>query len=207
MAEDAAVRHRDKRVSRGMAIILGVPALFTWFMAVFVAFTNATSDKPVPAAALPFVVGAMGLLGVMFAFLSLSFAVLRTVVTDEAVIVKYGLFGPEIDLASITACKVLDYEWTRFGGWGIRRGLGGVWAYVPGPGKVVELEYREDGETKRVQIGAADAPKLAQEIDRARQARARRRVEIDAPGAEAAAADEEAALAETAEERAARKRR
>ncbi len=168
MADEADVRYRDKRVSRGMAGILAAPALFSWALAVFVAFANASSDKPVPAAALPFVVGAIALFGVGFAVLSLTFAVLRTVVTSQSVIVRYGLWGPEIPLSAIVGCKVMDYDFTKFGGWGLRRGVGGVWAYVPGPGKVVEIEYEEGGATKRVQIGAEDAARLATEIERAR---------------------------------------
>lgn len=205
MVGDARVLHRDKRVSRGMAAILAAPALFTWALSVFIAFANASSDKPVPAAALPFVVGAVALLGVLFAILSLTFAVLRTVVTDRQVTVKYGLWGPEIELSAIRSCKVVDYDWTKFGGWGIRHGTGGVWAYVPGPGEVVELEYDEGGTTKRVQVGAGDARKLALEINRARQAGSR--IAIDAADDDAAAEEEALALEEAADEAPAARRR
>lgn len=199
MAGDAPVRHRDKRVSRGMAGILAAPALFSWALAVFVAFANASSDKPVPAGALPFVVGAIALFGVMFALLSLTMAVLRTVVTDKKLTVKYGLWGPEIDLSAIRSCKVVDYDWTKFGGWGIRIGAGGVRAYVPGPGEVVEVAYDEGGTTKRVQIGAQDARKLSLEINRAREAGVRIAIddETDAAAEEEALSLEESAKTAT----------
>lgn len=202
MAGDARVLHRDKRVSRGMAAMLAAPALFTWALSIFLAFANASSEHPLPAVALPFVVGAIALLGVMFALLSLTFAVLRTIVTDRMVTVKYGLWGPEIELSSIRSCKVVDYEWTQFGGWGIRRGAGGVWAYVPGPGEVVELEYEAGGTMQRVQVGAQDARKLALEINRARQTGLRVATDAD----DAAAEEEMMSLEESAEPPVARRR-
>ncbi|MEQ9317857.1 MAG: hypothetical protein RIF41_01815 [Polyangiaceae bacterium] len=199
MASDDSVRHRDKRVSRGMAALLGIWAPFCWGLAAFIGVANATSSRPVPEAVLPFVLAAIALLGVMFLGMAVTFAVLRTVVTDTHLIVKYGLWGPEIALDSITACRVTDYDFTKFGGWGIRRGLGGKWAYVPGPGEVVEIEYTEDGVDKTVQVGAADARMLALEINRARQAPGLRIAEhVDD---EIAQAKEEAALALEEEER------
>lgn len=196
MTADAKVQHRDKRVSRGMALLLGVWAPFCWALAGFIAYANATASKPVPAVALPFVVAGIAAMGLMFLVMALSFAVLRSVVTEKHLNVKYGLWGPEILLSSITACRVVEYDWTKFGGWGIRRGAGGAWAYVPGPGDVVEIEYDADGETKTVQIGAEDPRKLALEINRAREGATRLRIESD----DAAAEEEMAALEEAEEE-------
>lgn len=192
MSDDAPVRYRDKRVARGMAGLFGVVALFNLALTIFIGFANATSSNPVPAAALPFVLGGMVALSAMFAGIGLAFAVLRTVVTDDEVVVKYGLWGPRIPLDRITSCKVVDYEWTKFGGWGIRRGAGGVWAYVPGRGPVVELRYDDGGGEKCVQIGAKDAAALAAQIQRARRARGRVRIDT-AEDAEALAEAEAAA--------------
>jgi hypothetical protein len=194
MVGDASVRHADKRVSRAMAAIVGVWAPFCWALAIIIGFANASSDNPVPASALPLVLGAIAALGLMFAALAVTFAVLRTVVTSTEVNVKYGLWGPTIPLEQIRSCKVVDYEWTKFGGWGIRRGVGGKWAYVPGPGEVVEIEY---GDGDIVQIGAKDPRKLALEIDRARQALARAR--IDVADSDVAAEERAAAKLETFE--------
>ncbi len=203
MLEDSAVRHRDKRVSRGMTALIGIWAPFLWVLAAVVGVGNASSSNPVPAAFLPLVIGGMIALGLMFGVLALTFAVLRTVVTNTHVVVKYGLWGPTIALDSITSCKVADYAWTQFGGFGIRRGMGGKWAYVPGPGQVVELEYEESGVTKIVQIGADDAQALALEINRARQAGGRiattsegARIDIAEDDAVALAEAEAAAIAE-----------
>jgi len=209
MTGDEDVRHRDKRVSRGIAIILGIPALFTLAFAGYLPFMNATAARPVPAAALPFVVAGLVGFAAMFAVLSLTFAVLRTVVTSREVIVKYGLWGPRIPIDAITSCKVIPYKWTQFGGWGIRRGIGGVWAYVPGAGDVVEIAYKSKGKEKRVQVGADNPQLVASEIQHARQA-ARTGLRIDAAEDEdqaAIEAEQEAAAAEEAEATEAQHRR
>jgi len=201
MSGEETVRHRDKRVSRGMALLLALPAVFTLWFTVYLGLNNATASRPVPEAALPFVLAGLVAFAGMFALLSLSFAVLRTVVTDREVIVKYGLWGPRIPLEAITECKVVPYEFHKFGGWGIRRGIGGTWAYVPGSGDVVEIAYTVEGKTKRVQVGAENAQLVASEIQHAREATARS-LRIEATDAEeptAQEAEREAAAIEEAE--------
>ncbi len=160
---------------------------------------NATADNPVPSVALPFVLAALGVMGLMFAGMAVTFAVLRTTVSRTQLNVKYGLWGPSIDLARIQSVKVVDYEWTQFGGWGIRKGKGDTWAYVPGPGDVVEIEYLENGSKKTVQVGAQSARNLALEINRAREELTRERIDIASSDVDAeaeAAAVEEAVEAE-----------
>ncbi|MBW2528410.1 MAG: hypothetical protein JRI23_29815 [Deltaproteobacteria bacterium] len=190
MTDDGSVRYRDKRVSRFMAGLFGAIALANLVFTVWLGFANATAAKPVPGFALPFVLAGLVAFSAMFALIGLAFAVLRTVVTDTEVIVKYGLWGPRIPLDRITSCKVVDYEWSKFGGFGIRLGKGGTWAYVPGPGPVVELRYDEGGKDKRIEIGAKDAPALAAQIQRARGARGG--VRIDASNDAEALAEAEA---------------
>jgi hypothetical protein len=170
MTDGSRVLHRDKRVSRGMAAILAAPGLFTLALAIFIGMANSTSDKPLPESALPFVVGGMALFSVLYFALAITFAVLRFVVTEHAVHVKYGLWGPTIPLESIESCRVVDYEWTKYGGWGIRRGIDGSWAYVASSGPVVEVVYREGKKQKKALLGAADAASLSASITRARDA-------------------------------------
>lgn len=204
MSKPDSVRHRDKRVSRGMAAILAVPALFTLGLTVFIGFANAASSKPVPGPALPFVLAGLVALSAMFALLSLTFSVLRTVVTNSELVVKYGLWGPRVAIDRIRSCRVIEYDWTKFGGWGIRRGAGGVWAYVPASGDVVEVTYDDDdGSSRTILVGAQDAPALAREIERARSATgARIALEEDSAQTD----DELAALADHEEAPARRKR-
>jgi hypothetical protein len=168
MRDGSRILHRDKHVSRGMAAMLGVPGLFTIGLSIFVGLTNATADKPLPPVALPFVMAAMVVFGLAFLTMAVAFAVLRVVVTEKEVHVKYGLWGPSISLASVTSVRVIDYQWHKYGGWGIRRGADGSWAYVARSGPVVELCYTEGAETKKLLIGAEDAAGLARAIQEAR---------------------------------------
>src|SRR5205823_2924497 len=111
-----------KRIARGMLAMLATAGVLTTALGVWIAFANATSHKPVPAEALPVVVAMVCALGLALVGLGIVFGVLRTVVTERAVHVRYGLWGPTIPIEAIASCAVVDYEWTKFGGWGIRRG-------------------------------------------------------------------------------------
>ena len=209
MRDGTKILHRDKHVSRGMAAILAVPGFFTIGLSIFIGFVNSTSQKPLPAVALPFVMAAMVVFGLAFLTMAVTFAVLRVVVTERDVHVKYGLWGPTVSLASVTSVRVVDYPWTKYGGWGIRRGVDGSWAYVAHSGPVVELCYREGAETKKLLVGAEDATALARAIQEARVRAPGARIAVDDDGAvseaEAAAASEAEAEAEAARETTARR--
>jgi hypothetical protein len=171
MLDGSPVVHRDKRVSRAMAGIMTLPAVVTAAIAVVIAVQNATASKPLPAEALPFVVGGMGLMSLLFLVGAIAFGVLRSVLTTRALHVKYGLWGPTIELEKIRAARVIPYPLLRYGGWGIRHGLDGSWAYVtPSPGDVVEIEYDDArGKPKKVVVGPQDPRGLVRAIERERQ--------------------------------------
>lgn len=79
------------------------------------------------------------------------------------------------------SCRVVDYDWTKYGGWGIRRGADGSWAYVPSSGSVVEIVYRDGVKEKTVVLGAADPHALARSIvETASSSAARMRVDVEA---------------------------
>jgi hypothetical protein len=171
MHDGARVVRRDKVVARTMAAMLVAPALLMFVLGAYIAFANATAPKPVPAAVLPFVVGGIMALGVLLGVLGLVLGVLRVVVTEGAVHVRYGLWGPTIALENIRSCRPVNYDWTEFGGWGIRRGRGGVWAYVPvSSGKVIEIVYRDGAKDRRVLVGASNADETARVIEHLRAA-------------------------------------
>jgi hypothetical protein len=171
MYDGARVVRRDKVVSRLMAGMVAAPSLLVIGLAIFIAFANATAPKPIPAAALPLVVAGLLALGVGLALLGIAFGVLRTVVTERAVHVRYGLWGPTIPIASIRACGVVDYQWTKFGGWGIRRASDGTWAYVTASrGKVLQLTYADGARERRVLVSVTDAEETARQIEKLRAA-------------------------------------
>lgn len=181
MHDGTRVLHRDKRVSRKMALLLAVPGLFILFQALSVPLFNDASARPMPPSIVPFWTIGMGLLGVVFLLLAILFGVLRFVVTARALHVKYGLWGPTIPLENVVSCKVVDYDWTKYGGWGIRRGVDGSWAYVPSSGSVVEVVYRDGTQEKRVVLGAAEPLALARSIVEAKSSGAARlRVGVEA---------------------------
>jgi hypothetical protein len=131
------------------------------------------------ASLVPVLVGAPGAwitavvtLPVIFALWSL-FAVLRVTVSEGAVHVQYGLFGPKIPIAAIEAVAPTEYKWTTFGGWGIRRGPGGSWVYnMPGDrGRAVRIEWRDaKGRRRTTLVGSKDHHELAEVIEKARRA-------------------------------------
>lgn len=171
MLDGSPVVHRDKRVSRGMAGFMLLPSLLTLALSVVIPMQNATASKPVPPEVLPFVVAGLVLMSLLFVGLAIAFGVLRTLVTRRAVHVKYGLWGPTIELDRVRAARVKPYSLVKYGGWGIRRGLDGSWAYVAaGTGDVVEIEYVDErGREKKVVVGPQDPQALVRAIERERQ--------------------------------------
>ncbi len=121
----------------------------------------------------------------------LLFSVLRATVTATHLHIQYGLFGPKIPLSSISKIEAVRYDWKQYGGFGIRRGRDGSWAYnmMGDQGRAVRIGWRDEkgretvtllsttdpdalvaavekaraGSTSpaRARIGAADAPKSA----------------------------------------------
>lgn len=207
MQDGARVVHRDKRLAKRIAGVLAASGLGTMILSIVIALMNGSSSKPLDPSALPFVVGAVALLGAVLAVMGIVFGVLRTVVTERAVHVKFGLWGPTIPIEAITSCKVVDYDWTKFGGWGIRRAADGTWAYVPSSGPVVELMWKDAEGSHRALVGAQDAISTAMEINRAREAAAgspvsaKVRVEADVEAEDPADADAEASEPEATAKR------
>lgn len=101
------------------------------------------------------------------------FSVLRVTVSEGAVNVQYGLFGPTIPTASIERADAVSYDWKKFGGWGIRRSLDGEWMYnMPGDGgRALRIEWR-DAKGKRVvtNIGLPEPEAAVRAIAQARRA-------------------------------------
>lgn len=203
MHDGSPVVRRDKLVSRRMAALFFGSGVLPMVVAVFLALTNGASDKPLSPSSLPVVCALLALYGVAMVIGGIVFGVLRTVVTKKAVHVRYGLWGPTIPLDAVESARVVAYDWTEFGGWGMRIGKGGARAYVPKNGPCVELVYREGDKKKRVLVGAEDASATVAAIE---EARGRVRIAEDARADVADVADiadeEEDALA--SERRAAR---
>lgn len=141
--------------------------------------TVAIAGKPLPLS----VIAIVPITALLMMLLGLLFAVLRITVTLREVHVQYGLFGPKIPVASIEDCKAVKYDWKDYGGWGIRRGADGSWAYnmVGDAGRAVRIEWVDAKGKKNVTLVASPDPEaLARAIQQAR-------LGAGAPGARIAA--------------------
>lgn len=100
----------------------------------------------------------------------LLFSVLRVTVSQGHVNVQYGLFGPRIPIAAIESAEAVEYDWKRFGGWGIRLNAQGEWMYnMPGDGgRAVRIVWRDKGKTKVTYVGSLESARLAEQIAQAR---------------------------------------
>jgi len=156
MQGHGAVLHRGKRPAPkwmqallGSSAIAGIGMLFTpaWMSALFV----------IP-------------LGVIVWAL---FSVLRFTVSERAVKIQYGLFGPTIPMEAIESAEAVDYDWKKFGGWGIRRSMGGEWMYnMPGDqGRAVRIVWTDAKGNRRVtNVGTPTPEPVVDSIAKARRA-------------------------------------
>lgn len=176
----------------GRARIVTKQRMPWWFFAVIGFAAMATIGSA-------FATGPVNLIGLIpLVLITLVLSHLRVVVTDDALHVQYGLWGPTIAVENITRCEVTTYNPLRFGGWGFRRALDGTRAYsVPGgEGECIALEVTEGSKTRKVVITTPDAAAVALAIEEARARKLGSGVRIDAVASDAsteAAADEEPA--------------
>jgi hypothetical protein len=90
----------------------------------------------------------------------LLFTVLRATVTSTHVHVQYGLFGPKIALEDVVRCEAVSYDWKQYGGWGIRKGRDGSWAYnmMGDQGRAVKLVWRDARGNETTTLVSASDP-------------------------------------------------
>ncbi|MCU0656751.1 MAG: hypothetical protein MUF64_16310 [Polyangiaceae bacterium] len=191
MKADGAMLRREKTLWNLHWVLLLPQPLLLFVLGMIL---SGAGSKPAPMAMALLPVALSGL----FALLWLMFRALRVHVTERKVHIQYGIFGPQIPVEAIRSCKVVDYELTRYGGWGIRMGLDGSWAYTLAgdSAQVVEITWEEGGKTKKVVVSSLAPAALAASIE---QARSRLAPRLRAPGVEGTQAptvDEEALLAE-----------
>lgn len=169
MTDGTPVLHRDRRVSHDLAAVVACPGILAALMATNLLY-DAKSSTQLPHLAIAMAVSGLSLVAFFFAGLALTLAVLRTVVTQSAVHVRYGLWGPSIPLADIVACNVVRYRVRDFAGVGYREGPNDARAYVLTSGLVLSLVYREAGKRRCVLVGAQDPNATLEHIERARTA-------------------------------------
>ncbi len=177
------VLHRSKVVSRSLAVVLGLLGTVMLVSGVVAAVSG-------PA----FVPWIMFPAALFTLFCALGLSVLRTVVTADEVHVQYGIWGPRVAVRDIRSCRVVDYDWKKFGGYGIKRSVDGTWAYtLTSAGRVVELVYENGGKETTVVFSAEDPTVTATKIQQAMAGAQRVRVaDLGADDAEVEQEREEA---------------
>jgi hypothetical protein len=159
MTGEGQVLHRSKVVARKLALLLLSLGVLLGVLAA-ASFTFA-----------PVVASVAMLAGAFFmTFCGLGLSVLRTKVTSEELHVQYGLWGPRVPIAAITACNVIPYDWKRFGGWGLKRSFDGAWSYTPTlVDRVVSVGWSDDkGKTRNAVFAAEDPDAVVAAVRRAR---------------------------------------
>lgn len=185
MSAEGGVLHERRRMPGWFFGILGFAALVQ-----LVASVGTASLAPA-IFALP-----------VLALVALLLSHLRVVLTPEHLHVQYGLWGPRVAVADIVSMRVEPYAMLRFGGFGIRRSLDGVWAYsTPGGNNLALIIEARDGRggVRKLCVTLDRAHEFKQRIEALQAAS---RVRVDA-GAEQPSAD----LADEGEDRRAAARR
>jgi hypothetical protein len=174
---------REKTIWRLHWLML-LPLPLCWATAAMILAGVGTRPAPPVMALLPLFSSLLMLFGWVL------FRVLRVHVTDREVHIQYGIFGPRIPASAIESCRVIPYEMTRYGGWGIRRGIDGSWAYTLAgdSSQVVEISWREGDKVSKVVVSSRDPEQLAASIQQAR-ATAAPRLRAPADRADAAPSD------------------
>jgi len=128
---------------------------------------------------------------VLVALTWLLFAVLRVTVSEGAVNIQLGLWGPRIPISSIVSVMATTYKFTQFGGWGIR--ISPAWGTMynmPGDGgHALKIRWRDKGREKVTWVGTRQAEQLVRVI---RAAQREAVSDAEEPQALDAAADSEA---------------
>lgn len=164
MSEGGLLYESKSKAPLSFHLLVLMPSLFSALILGFVSTLPGIS---------PWVLLA-GLPALLITFpLWLLFAVLRVTVTQKHLHIQYGLFGPKIPLDKIEACDAVAYDWKRYGGFGIRRGRDGSWAYnmMGDQGRAARVKWRDEkGSEVTTLVSTPDPEGLAVAVRRARDA-------------------------------------
>lgn len=169
MPGEGDVLHRAKmRAPWWYFLLFGIPIAIE--LVVFSVLAATVKHFPPGLFAIP------GFVVPLLAFMAILFSVLRVTVSRKTVHVQYGLFGPKIPIDAIQSADVVNYDWKKYGGWGIRRGRDGSWAYnmIGDAGRAVKVVWKNPkGKIDTHLLVASDPDALAGAIARARIGEAR----------------------------------
>ncbi|MGD9510981.1 MAG: hypothetical protein AB7X49_20790 [Geminicoccaceae bacterium] len=88
----------------------------------------------------------VGVIAGFFLLVATAVGVLTITIDDQQLTVGFPVYRRRVPLAEIVACRPIRYRWWTYGGYGIRRGRGGLMLNVGGDGgRAVELTRRGGG--------------------------------------------------------------
>jgi hypothetical protein len=183
--------YRGKLASRQLAFVLMTMTLAMVALGLGLVFGGLEPNAPLLAKMAPFAIAAATL------YQTLTKSVVRTLVTSDEVLIRWGLRGPRIPIQAITACKVIPYT---------KQHTAGATNYSPGGAGITDLEDRAvllawtdgDGKQQKAVIGDTRPAALAESIQRARVAHTGLRIGTDLATEDALAEAEALAIEEAA---------
>jgi len=109
---------------------------------------------------------AVGLGIVVMVFVIVSFTMLSIAVTFEGIEFRYGLFAKRLRFDQIKSVAVKEYEWLRYGGWGLLFSTGGRRAWnMPFVGTGVVITADEGGREREYYVSSHSPGELARVLD------------------------------------------
>jgi hypothetical protein len=179
VSDDKTTRARqDEYVARymegGAAAIVSKKRMPRWWFALMgVPLVVLTIATIMAAAKVPAMIAVAIVEAILLVLVALVFSHLRLVVTDRALHIQLGLWGPKIPIERVRSIRALPYDWKKYGGWGIRLGRDGSWCYsVPGgSGECVEIEWVDDrGAPRKHVVSTDDGAAIVAAVERVRAA-------------------------------------
>jgi hypothetical protein len=140
MAVAGKVLHRDKMVSRPIALLAAIMTSFFGIVSVlyWTGWGNMSLLQKLLAPALT----------ALSVWVGLTKTSVRTVVTDREILVQHGLRGPRIPVSAVTKCEV----WPQG-----KRAEGGTEIYAPSVKTMVYLEWMGgEGKPRKALVGVTD---------------------------------------------------
>ena len=161
MEGEGGALYFDKRVARPTMRWLMAAGLAVAAVGVGVA---AVDDPGTLWALVPLGVGGL---------LTVTFWTLRTLVTPRMIHVQYGVGGRKIPIDDVVSVEVVDYNWVRFGGWGVRHNpITGETAYnmMGDKGRAVKIVHKGSLRNRTLYVSAENPERLRDAIRAAQTA-------------------------------------
>lgn len=161
MSGEGEVLYREKMVGR-----------LPWDAALLApgAFGTAITGVGLIAAGAPIaaIAGVTALTALPFAAIWLLFRTLRVTVSTAMVHIQFGMWGPEIPVEAIVDVQAIEYDWTDYGGFGVKY-RNGTWIYnmIGDERQAVQITWMQGEKQRTTVVSSKDPAALAGAITEA----------------------------------------